>query len=106
MKTYTEQDIRKAFQAGNFRGAYLEANEYAPFTIPFDEDDYIENLNEKEVEEDKVSFTYSFLRRKLDWMDFCELTGTNEWAKKEGREFKDDEIFYTTESKAKQFNLI
>ena len=59
-----------------------------------------------DVKEDKISFTYSFLRRKLDWLEFCELTGTNEWAKNEGAEFRDNDIYYITESKAKQFNLI
>ncbi len=61
---------------------------------------------DKEVEEDKISFTYSFLRRKIDWMQFCELTGTNEWAINEGAEFKDSDIYYLTESQAKKYNLL
>lgn len=59
-----------------------------------------------EVEEDKISFTYSFLRRKIDWEQFCDLTGIDYYAIRNGYEIKDDEIFYITESKAKQFNLI
>lgn len=101
---YTEEDLRKAFKAGSERGAFDHAGNY--FDAPFDEDEYIESLNKSVVEEDKISFTYSFLRRKLDWEQFCDLTGTNEWAKNEGVEFKDTDIYYITESKAKQFNLI
>lgn len=56
--------------------------------------------------EEEISFTYSFLRRKLDWMKFCELTGTNEYCRKEGREIEDSDIFYITESKAKEYNLL
>lgn len=58
------------------------------------------------VDEEKIYFTYSFLRRKLDWEKFCDLTGTSFYAIKEGFEFKDNEIYYITKSKAKQFNLI
>jgi hypothetical protein len=88
---YTEKDLRKAFHAGSIRGIFLEKDEYAPFYIPLDEDEYIDNLKETVVEEDEVSFTYSFLRRKIDWEEFCDLTGF---------------LFYITESKAKRFNLI
>ena len=58
------------------------------------------------TEEDKISLTYSFLRRKLDWEAFCDLTGIDYYAKANGYEIKDSEIFEITESKAKQYNLI
>lgn len=102
---YTEEDLRKAFRAGIERGIFLEKDEYAPFYIPLDEDDYIEGLNTV-VEEDKISFTYSFLRRKIEWEQFCDLTGIDYYAIANGYQIKDDEVFYITESKAKQFNLI
>lgn len=100
---YTEEDLRKAFQAGFNRANAIEGY---PIHDTLTEDDYIESLNKPVVEEEKISFTYSFLRRKLDWEKFCDLTGTNEWAKNEGAEFKDNDIYYITEPKAKQFNLI
>ena len=65
-----------------------------------------ENQEQAKHEEEKVSFTYSFLRRKIDWEQFCDLTGIDYYAKANGYEVKDNEIFYITESKAKQFNLI
>lgn len=61
---------------------------------------------DKEGEEDKISFTYSFLRRKIDWEEFCDLTGIDYYAKANGWEVKDTEIFYITESQAKKYNLL
>jgi len=46
MKTYTEQDLRLAFQAGSERGAFIQAGNY--FDAPLDEDEYIESLNPKQ----------------------------------------------------------
>lgn len=65
-----------------------------------------ENKEQATHKEDKISFTYSFLRRKIDWEKFCDLTGIDYYAKANGFEIKDSEVFYITESKAKQFNLI
>jgi hypothetical protein len=104
MKKYTEEDLRKAFVAGLERGAFVQSGSY--FDAPLDENEYIESLNPKEVEEDKIYFTYSFLKRKLEWEQFCELTGVDYYATRNGFEIKDTDIFYVIESKAKQFNLI
>ena len=38
MKTYTEQDLRLAFQAGSERGAFIHAGNY--FDAPLDEDEF------------------------------------------------------------------
>lgn len=101
MKTFTEEDLRKAFQAGVDWGM-----QYVSGTMDaLDEDEYIESLQSEPIEEETISFTYSFLRRKLDWMEFCELTGVSEYALRDGYEIKDYEIFIISESKAKQFNL-
>lgn len=100
---YTEEDLRNAFRAGIQRGYFDGQNNY--FDAPFDEDEYIKSLNPT-IEEDKISFTYSFLRRKIDWEEFCDLTGIDYYAKANGFEIKDDDVFYIAESKAKQFNLI
>jgi hypothetical protein len=100
---YTEDNLRKL--------AELIDDAYRPYTRDNFQgsnvlEDFLRGDYKTVVEEDKVSFTYSFLMRKLDWEKFCNLTGTNEWAKNEGREFKDNDIYYITESKAKEFNLI
>lgn len=103
MKTYTEEDLRLAFQAGSERGAFIQSGSY--FDAPLDEDEYIESLNPK-IEEETIPFSYSFLRRKLEWEQFCDLTGVDYYATRNGYEIKDTEIFNIKESKAKEFNLI
>ncbi len=108
MKTYTEQDIREAFRAGIERGGFLERDEYAPFHTPLDEDEYIDSIcGEKEIkEEKKIPYTYYYLSQTLSWEKFCDLTGIDYYAKANGYEIKDSEIFFIVESKAKKFNLI
>lgn len=101
---YTEEDLRKAFQAGKERGAFDYAGNY--FDAPLDEDEYINSLNKLVIEEEKIPFTYAFLRRKLDWEEFCDLTGIDCYAIRNGFEIKDTEMFNVTESKAKEYNLI
>jgi len=104
MKKSLENKLRDAFKAGVQRGYFDGANNY--FDAPLDEDEYIESLKETVVEEGKISFTYSFLRRKLDWEQFCELTGVDYYALNNGFEIEDSEIFYITETQAKQLNFI
>lgn len=103
MKKSLEDKLRDAFKAGRLKG--LHGDNY--FDAPLDEDEYIESLKKsKELIEDKVSFTYSFLRRKIDWAQFCDLTGIDYYAIRNGFELKDSEIFYITESQAKKYNLL
>lgn len=64
------------------------------------------NFDKAVIEEDKISFTYSFLRRKIDWEQFCNLTGIDYYAKANGYQINDNEVFYIAESKAKKLNLI
>lgn len=101
--SYTEEDLRKL--------AELIDDAYRPYT----RDNYkggeiveyfIEGKNERTIEEEKISFSYSFLRRKLEWEQICDLTGIDYYATRNGFEIKDTETFEITESKAKQYNLI
>lgn len=100
MKTYTEEDLRAAFREGYARGE----NNYR--YSPQEEDEYIKGFKTEEVEEETVSFTYSFLRRKLEWEDFCDITGIDYYAKRNGYGIKDHEIFEIKESTAKQYGLL
>lgn len=101
---YTKDDLRKAYEQGakDYCRSYRSLTEF----LRYDVKEYIDIINLPPVEEDKISFTYSFLSQKLGWSKFCDLTETNEWAKNEGAEFNDNDIYYITELKAKQFNLI
>lgn len=104
MEKYTIEDIRKAFQAGMERGAFVQAGNY--FDAPLDENEYIDSLTKKELEEEIIGFTYSFLRRKLSWEEFCNATGVDYYAKMNGYEIEDNELFKLTTSQAKKYDLI
>ena len=102
MKTYTEEDLRLAFGAG-----LLSSENYKIGSAQKLEDEYIESLNHKEVEEETVSFTYSYICRKLDWEEFCEISGIDYYLTRYGREvIKDHETFEIKESTAKQYGLL
>lgn len=104
MKTYTEEDLRRAFIQG--ATDYCKSPKGISTFLVEDVDKYIDSLNITEDEEDFIDYSYSFLRRKLGWEDFCALTGISLYAKREGSEIKDSENFSIRESKAKKFNLI
>ena len=101
MKTYTEQDLRLAFQAGVKLGRH---NSY--FDKPLDEDEYIESLNSKIEEDSTIGFSYEYLKLKLDWDDICAITGLSLYCRNEGFDIENSEIFRIKKSIAKQYNLI
>lgn len=103
MKTYTEEDLRKLIDLvdESYRGVTRD-NSNGYYIL----EDFLKNGFKKVVKEETVSFTYSFLRRKIDWEEFCDLTGISYYAKKDGYEIRDNEVFYIPESKAKAFGLI
>ena len=41
----------------------------------------------------------------VDWMEYCELTGTNEWARNEGLMSNEDSINLTSEQLRKLLHL-
>ena len=102
---YTEEDLREAFRAGEMRGAFNQAGNY--FDAPLDEGEYIESLSTVvKNEEEEILFSYGFLRRKLDWEDFCDLTGIDYYAKRNGFLIEYNDTFKILKSKAKEYNLI
>ena len=100
MRTYTEQDLIQAYQDGAID--FSNSNKTISSFITHDVDEYIESLNPK-VEEKTIPLTAGYLLKKLDWEEFCDLTGIDYYAKREGRIIKDDEVFHIPESKVKQF---
>lgn len=103
MKAYTEEDLRKLVEKidDSYRGA--TRNNSNGWEIL---EDFLKNGFKEEVEEETVSFTYSFLRRKLDWIEFCDITGIDYYATRNGFEIKDHETFEIKESIAKQYGLL
>ena len=99
MKTYTEEDLRNAYRSGLDYGRWYQIGDY--MDEPMTEDEYIESLNPQQEEENKIPMTYGFLRSRISWEKFCDITGIDYYAKREGYEIKDDELFYYTESQVK-----
>lgn len=103
MKTYTEKDLRKL--------AEFIDDAYRPYTSNNIEgsvvvEDFLEGLYSDRQDEEEITFSYSFLRRKLGWEEFCDLTGINRYAKAEGYEIKNTDTFQIKESKAVKFGLL
>lgn len=104
MKTYTEEDLRLAFQSGMERGAFEQAGNY--FDAPLDENEYIESLNAPKEEEKEIPITYGLIKATCGWSKFAEVTDRNVYAINEFGDYKDNEVFYITESQAEQLKFI
>lgn len=99
----TEKDLRLAFQAGAERGWFVGAGNY--FDPPLDEDEYIRSLTASE-EEEKVPVTYRTLINSVrDWEEFCDITGTSLYAKKEGYVFSNSEVFHIDKDAAERLGI-
>lgn len=94
---YTEEDLRKAFKAGYEQGSLQEA---------MNEDEYIESLKPQPTEEKTIPITYGLIKATCGWSKWCDVTGGNHYAISGWGDFKDREVFYITESQAKQLNFI
>ena len=101
MKTYTEQDLIKLVNMiDNEYRQYTRNNILGDIILH----DFLKNgFKETTVEEKTIPLTAGYLLKKLDWEEFCDLTGIDYYAKIEGRVIKDDEVFHIPESKVKQF---
>ena len=73
----------------------------APVTFGFKTALFEEKGIIPKTEENKIPITYGFLRSKISWEKFCDITGIDYYAKKEGYIIEDPEIFYLTESQVK-----
>lgn len=104
MKTYTEEDLRLAFQAGVLRGMHDQAGNY--FDAPLDENEYIESLNPKIEEGKEIPITYGLIKATCGWSEFAEVTNRNVYAINEFGDYEANEVFYITESQAKQLKFI
>ena len=104
MKTYTEEDV-KSLTLNAMISVMQEYSFHNESTVvKFHEEwvnEYIESLNPQPKEENKIPMTYGFLRSRISWEKFCDITGIDYYAKKEGYTIEDDEIFYLTESQVK-----
>ena len=61
---------------------------------------------DKEVEEKEIPITYGLIKATCGWSKFAEVCDKNVWAISEFGDYEDREVFYITESQAKQLNFI
>lgn len=60
-----------------------------------------------EPEEEKtIPITYGLIKATCGWSEFAETTGRNVYAVNEWGDYPDNEVFYITESQAKQLKFI
>jgi len=57
-------------------------------------------------EEKDIPITWYQIRTKCEWIKFCDVTGTDYYAKKEGWDPKDNDIIYFTKTQAEKLHLI
>ena len=104
MKTYTEEDLREAYRQGAID--YCNSHKGLSNFINTEVDIYIESLSPKIEEEKEIPITYGLIKASCGWGKFAEVTNRNVHAIKEFGDYAINEVFYITESKAKQLKFI
>lgn len=103
-KKYTEEDLRKLVDLidESYRGVTRDNTNGSEIL----EDFLLNGFAEEKVEEKEIPITYGFIKATCGWSRFCDVTGGNHYAINEWGDFQDREVFYITESQAKQLNFI
>ena len=69
--------------------------------------DKLQDFNfDKEVEEKEIQITYGLIKATCGWSEFAEVTDRNVYAINEFGDYEANEVFYITESQAKQLKFI
>jgi hypothetical protein len=91
----------------------LEISDYdikeSPLYNDFLFDYFLNNypFEQETVKEEKdIPINWYQIRTKCDWLDYCDVTGTNEYARNESWDPKDNEIIYLTKTQAEKLHLI
>lgn len=101
---YTEKDLRKLVGLidDSYRGVTRDNTNGSEIL-----EDFLLNGFAKEIVEEKtIPITYGLIKATCGWSRFCDVTEGNHYAINEWGEFEIGEIFYITESQAKQLNFI
>lgn len=65
------------------------------------------NTNDVEPEKEKeIPITYGLIKATCGWSEFAEVCDRNVWAISEFGDYEPNEVFYITESQAKQLKFI
>lgn len=103
-KKYTEEDLRKLVDLidESYRGVTRDNTNGSEIL----EDFLLNGFAEEKIEEKEIPITYGLIKATCGWSKFCDVTDNNHYAIKEWGDYKDNEVFYITESQAKQLNFI
>jgi hypothetical protein len=61
---------------------------------------------EPEEEEKEIPITYGLIKATCGWSKWCDVTNGNHYAINEFGDYEDREVFYITETQAKQLKFI
>lgn len=103
-KKYTEEDLRKLVDLidESYRGVTRDNTNGSEIL----EDFLLNGFAEEKVEEKEIPITYGLIKATCGWSRFCDVTGGNHYAINEFGDYEANEVFYITESQAKQLKFI
>lgn len=105
MKTYTEEDLRKAYEQG--AKDYHRSSKTLTDFLSYDVDEYMDIINlPLVIEEKEIPITYGLIKATCGWGKWCDVTGGNHYTINEFGDYPLNEVFYITETQAKQLNFI
>ena len=102
MKTYTEEDLRKLVDLidESYRGVTRDNTNGSEIL-----EDFLLNGFAEEKEKE-IPITYGLIKATCGWGEFAEKTDRNVYAINEFGDYEANEVFYITESQAKQLKFI
>ena len=103
-KKYTEEDLRKLVDLidESYRGVTRDNTNGSEIL----EDFLLNGFAEEKVEEKEIPITYGLIKATCGWSEFAEKTNRNVYAINEFGDYEANEVFYITESQAKQLKFI
>lgn len=108
MKTYSEEDMKAAYEAGSNNTEVYDGSrgeEFNYLCIGFKS--WIESYNTPpKPEEEELSFPWWLVKEKCGWSRWCDVTEDNHYALNERGEPERDQLFHCTESQARKLGLI
>ena len=104
MKTYTEEDLRKLVDLidESYRGVTRDNTNGSEIL----EDFLLNGFAEEKEEEKEIPITYGLIKATCGWSEFAEKTDRNVYVINEFGDYEANEVFYITESQAKQLKFI
>jgi hypothetical protein len=105
MKTYTEEDMKAAYEAATDSASFDYMNDSIDQAVPFEE--WLEDYNlPSEESAQQLSFPWWLVKKTCNWSGWCDVTGGNHYAMQEFGELEKDHLLYCTKKEAEELGLI